>query len=244
MGPDGILPAGDYLQAVKAAVHGSSWWYAPSLFWFGSIHRALMLVTWIGPIASILVVFNIWPRASLLVCFVCFLSAPSSRRDDFSNYQSDGMLLEAGFISLIFRSTRVSSRPRTRKIALSHQSFPLAMGMVPHLFRIGRSQTRQRQRRLAQIHRHGRLLSERPAPHMDRLVCPAIARTGSTLPPLSTLSPPNSSSSGCFSSRAASAFSASASSQPLRNFHHPHRQLHVLELSGFASSVSSCSTTA
>ena len=72
IGPDGILPAGDYLQAVQAAVHGSSWWYAPSLFWFGSSDRALMLVTWIGLIASILVVFNIWPRASLLICFVCF----------------------------------------------------------------------------------------------------------------------------------------------------------------------------
>ncbi|MGO9590903.1 MAG: lipase maturation factor family protein [Candidatus Acidiferrales bacterium] len=101
IGPDGILPAGDYLQAVTAAMHGYSWWYAPSLFWFGSSDRALMLVTWIGLIASILVVFNIWPRASLLICFVCFMSFIVTARD-FSSYQSDGMLLEAGFISLFF----------------------------------------------------------------------------------------------------------------------------------------------
>jgi hypothetical protein len=101
LGPDGILPAGDFLQAVAAAVHGYKWWYAPSLFWFSSGDRALMLVTWIGLIASVLVVFNIWPRATLLVSFVCFLSFVTTARD-FSGYQSDGMLLEAGFIALFF----------------------------------------------------------------------------------------------------------------------------------------------
>ena len=37
----------------------------------------------------------------LLICFVCFLSFVSAAQD-FSGYQSDGMLLEAGFISLFF----------------------------------------------------------------------------------------------------------------------------------------------
>jgi hypothetical protein len=101
IGPHGILPAGDFLQAVAAALHGWRFWYAPSLFWFGSSDRALMLVCWIGAIASLMLLFNIWPRASLVVCFVCFLSFISSSQD-FSSYQSDGMLLEAGFISLFF----------------------------------------------------------------------------------------------------------------------------------------------
>jgi hypothetical protein len=52
-------------------------------------------------IASLLVVLNLWPRATLAVCFVCFLSFVSAAQD-FSGYQSDGMLLEAGFISLFF----------------------------------------------------------------------------------------------------------------------------------------------
>jgi lipase maturation factor 1 len=101
LGPDGILPAADYLQAVAAAVHGYRWWYAPSLFWFGSSDRALMIVTIAGLIASLLVVFNIWPRAALVVCLVCFLSFIATARD-FASYQSDGMLLEAGFIALFF----------------------------------------------------------------------------------------------------------------------------------------------
>ncbi len=46
-------------------------------------------------------VFNLWPRAALAVCLVCFLSFVAAAQD-FSSYQSDGMLLEAGFISLFF----------------------------------------------------------------------------------------------------------------------------------------------
>src|ERR1700684_293100 len=101
IGPDGILPARDYLQAVSAALHSFRFWYAPTLFWFGSSDHALMLVCWVGVIASLLVVANVWPRASLAVSFVCFLSFIAAAQD-FSSYQSDGMLLEAGFISLFF----------------------------------------------------------------------------------------------------------------------------------------------
>src|SRR5260370_36971519 len=52
-------------------------------------------------IASVLLVLNLWPRAMLAICFVCFLSFVSAAQD-FSAYQSDGMLLEAGFIALFF----------------------------------------------------------------------------------------------------------------------------------------------
>jgi hypothetical protein len=61
----------------------------------------LMAVCWIGIIASVLVVLNAWPRGALFVCFLCFLSFVSAA-GEFSGYQSDGMLLEAGFIALFF----------------------------------------------------------------------------------------------------------------------------------------------
>jgi lipase maturation factor 1 len=101
IGPDGILPATDYLKAVASAFPAMKYWYAPTLFWLGSSDPALIAVCWLGIIASLLVVLNIWPRASLLVCLICFLSFVSAAQD-FSNYQSDGMLLEAGFIALFF----------------------------------------------------------------------------------------------------------------------------------------------
>src|ERR1700723_2195995 len=101
IGPDGILPATDYLQAVNASMHGQRFWFAPSLFWFGASNHALMVVCWAGVCASLLALFNIWPRVSLAACLILFLSFVSVAQD-FSGYQSDGMLLEAGFIALFF----------------------------------------------------------------------------------------------------------------------------------------------
>lgn len=101
IGPNGILPASDYLQAVSAALHGARFWFAPSLLWFGASDRALMLLCWAGIIASILLVLNVWPRGMIAICFVCFLSFVCTLQD-FASYQSDGMLQEAGFISFFF----------------------------------------------------------------------------------------------------------------------------------------------
>ena len=101
IGPNGILPATDYLQAVAAILHWRRFWFAPTLLWFGSSDRALTLLCWLGIIASLMVVLNLWPRAALAASFICFLSFVCVAQD-FSGYQSDGMLLEAGFIALFF----------------------------------------------------------------------------------------------------------------------------------------------
>jgi hypothetical protein len=101
IGPNGILPAADYLQAVNQALHLQSYWTVPTLLWLGASNGAVMTLCWIGLVASLLVTLNLWPRASLLICFLCFVSFVSVARD-FSGYQSDGMLLEAGFIALFF----------------------------------------------------------------------------------------------------------------------------------------------
>ena len=61
----------------------------------------LTALCWVGMIASLLLMLNVWPRGMLVICFVCFLSFVSAAQD-FSGYQSDGMLLEAGFIALFF----------------------------------------------------------------------------------------------------------------------------------------------
>ncbi len=102
IGPSGILPAVRYLEAVAQSF--GPWtrlWFAPTLLWLGSGSHMLMAICWVGLAAGLLVTGNIWPRATLLICFVCFLSfvAPAQ---DFSGYQSDGMLLEMGFLALFF----------------------------------------------------------------------------------------------------------------------------------------------
>lgn len=101
IGPQGILPAGQYLQAVARGTGHLRFWFAPTLFWFSSGPHMLMALCWVGIVAALLVTANVWPRAMLVVCFVCFLSFIGAA-GAFADYQSDGMLLEAGFISLFF----------------------------------------------------------------------------------------------------------------------------------------------
>jgi hypothetical protein len=101
IGPAGILPAGEYLQAVANSAGHARFWYAPTVLWFGSGSLALMVLCWAGLVASLLVVFNLLPRGALLICFIFFLSFVTAA-GEFSGYQSDGMLLEAGFVSLFF----------------------------------------------------------------------------------------------------------------------------------------------
>jgi hypothetical protein len=73
-------------------------WFAPTLFWISASDAALMAVTLLGAAASVLLVLNVAPRACIVVAGVCFLSFIGSAQD-FASYQSDGMLLEAAFIS-------------------------------------------------------------------------------------------------------------------------------------------------
>jgi hypothetical protein len=102
VGATGVLPAADYLASVRGALSPiARLWYAPSLFWLSANDAALLAVVWAGLIASLLLTFNVWPKVSVALCTIFFLSFIAVLQD-FASYQSDGMLLEAGFISIFF----------------------------------------------------------------------------------------------------------------------------------------------
>jgi hypothetical protein len=101
IGPNGILPARDYLVQVARVLGSARFWYAPTVFWWSASDRFLLGVVAVGIVASLLLVLNIWPRGMLLICLAAFLSFIAAAQD-FASYQSDGMLLEAGFVSLFF----------------------------------------------------------------------------------------------------------------------------------------------
>jgi hypothetical protein len=102
IGERGILPAGLFLDRIST-VFGplARMWFAPTLLWIDSSDRALTFVVAAGLIASALLVLNLWPRLTTALCTVLFLSCIAALQD-FSSYQSDGMLLEAGFLSIFF----------------------------------------------------------------------------------------------------------------------------------------------
>src|SRR5215210_2974165 len=110
IGQRGILPAGEYLQQVRTVIGGvRAVWFAPTLLWFGASDRALTAVIVLGLVSSALLTINVWPRVAVALSTLLFLSCVAALQD-FSSYQSDGMLLEAGFLSCFFAPRGV--RPR------------------------------------------------------------------------------------------------------------------------------------
>jgi len=101
IGPNGVLPATQYLRAVQHSFPSARYWLAPTLLWLSSSNGMLMALCWVGLIASVAALLNLWPRLSFFICLLCYLSFVAAA-GDFSGYQSDGMLLEAGFIALFF----------------------------------------------------------------------------------------------------------------------------------------------
>ncbi|MGE5233165.1 MAG: lipase maturation factor family protein [Acidobacteriota bacterium] len=100
IGEHGILPAGDYLRAVAAAANGiERLRYAPTLLWLRADDAALLALVGVGLAASLALACNLWPRLSGALCMLAFLSAIGALQE-FSSYQSDGMLLEAGFAAI------------------------------------------------------------------------------------------------------------------------------------------------
>ena len=64
IGPEGILPASEYLAAIAQHYgHGALLVCADAAAGFRRSNHMLMAVCWIGLIASVLLFFNLWPRA-------------------------------------------------------------------------------------------------------------------------------------------------------------------------------------
>lgn len=109
IGPAGILPAGDYLRTVRQVLGAKGYWLAPTLFWLNASDAMLTTVVAAGLVASAALILNVWPRASIVVAAVCFLSFAGAAQE-FAGYQSDGMLMEAAILSF-FAAPR-GLRPR------------------------------------------------------------------------------------------------------------------------------------
>src|ERR1700757_3723895 len=64
IGPNGILPAGQYLDAVTHAFGPARFWFAPTLLWLSSSSHMLLFLCWLGLTASVAALLNLWPRLS------------------------------------------------------------------------------------------------------------------------------------------------------------------------------------
>ena len=125
IGERGILPAADYLALIHRELPGvRQLWYAPTLLWFGAGDTALTLIVAAGVVCSLLLVANVFPKLAVGLCTLLFLSCIAALQD-FSSYQSDGMLLEAGFLSIFFAPSGL--RPG---LGASHPPSPFSLFML------------------------------------------------------------------------------------------------------------------
>src|ERR1700687_5794670 len=62
IGPNGILPARDYLVQGAGVLGGALFWYPPTVFWWSASDRFLLGVCIVGMVASLLLVLNVCPR--------------------------------------------------------------------------------------------------------------------------------------------------------------------------------------
>ena len=99
IGPNGILPAREYLPALRQFAGAKAYWLAPTLLWIDAGDRTLDVIVWLGIAASVALAANVFPRVAIAVAGICFLSFIGAAQD-FASYQSDGMLLEAALLSL------------------------------------------------------------------------------------------------------------------------------------------------
>src|SRR5260370_21491893 len=95
IGAHGILPAQDYLGALRGMLGPERFRLAPSVFWLGASDAALQLACAAGVIGAVLVVCDVLPAPTLLVLWALYLSFETVGQD-FLAFQWDVLLLEAG----------------------------------------------------------------------------------------------------------------------------------------------------
>lgn len=104
-GERGILPAGEYLQAVREGVGPERFWLLPTLCWISTSDVFLVFLCLAGAALSCAVAFGWFPSLCLFLCWALYLSL-SCVGGTFLSFQWDALLLQAGFLSIFLTPPR------------------------------------------------------------------------------------------------------------------------------------------
>ncbi len=105
VGTHGILPAHEFLDAVREHIGASRYWLLPTVFWVNTSDVALHIVCGLGVTCSLLVVAGFIPGAGLLASWALYLSLLGIGQD-FLRFQWDSLLLEAGIVAVLIAPWR------------------------------------------------------------------------------------------------------------------------------------------
>jgi len=112
IGSHGILPAGEYLAAVRAQAGTAGYSLAPTLAWLDASDLGLELLCGAGTLLSLLLIAGVLPLPTLALLWGLYLSLVNIGQD-FLSFQWDALLLEAGFLAILFAPGGVLPRPVT-----------------------------------------------------------------------------------------------------------------------------------
>lgn len=103
IGPRGLVPLAGFFSEWTATYPNrlEAILRAPSLFWLSSSPALIATLAWTGLVAALALVFNVWPRLALFVCWICLLSFVTTWRG-FTASQVDQLMLETAILGLAF----------------------------------------------------------------------------------------------------------------------------------------------
>ena len=101
VGERGLLPARELLRAVRQARGDEAYWLLPTLGWLGAGDLALSVLCYAGAAAAFLAFLGFAQGPLLAVCWAFYLSLVHLGQD-FLSFQWDILLVETGFVALLF----------------------------------------------------------------------------------------------------------------------------------------------
>ena len=99
IGANGILPLQHELAEIAGKFPDDKYVIFPTLFWLDSSDRALAGACYVGMAAATLLLLNIFERTALVLCYGLYLSIAVAGQN-FTAFQWDALLLEAGFLAV------------------------------------------------------------------------------------------------------------------------------------------------
>jgi len=127
-GEHGILPCSQLLSA-NVDLGFARFFFLPTLSWLNCSDAFLQGMTVAGVVASLLVVAGILTGPALTICLVLWLSIVA-QGGEFTQFQSDGMLVEATLLTLFIVPWNVFEPPWPVRERWRRQGAPLPFGML------------------------------------------------------------------------------------------------------------------
>ena len=101
VGSNGILPAGQYLEAVRQQIGTEGYYLVPTLFWLNTSDAFLHFLCAGGVLLSLVLIAGFVPSFALVGLWALYLSLVTVGQV-FLSFQWDVLLLEAGFLAIFF----------------------------------------------------------------------------------------------------------------------------------------------